>query len=198
MLSFTDDQKNIDLMRRQTKKCRYLLDSHKNHLLPKQTSNKTKRSTPTTLATNRPHHKNMGRYTPLYGSLSSIIFRGRHQDGTDVRKNYHHQEKNLLVLGETNDLLLGSYSSIVHHDSDSGRGSSSVDFSSCSICLKEFDSDDDVVQSRNCHHVHHRECLEKWVHKRNCCPYCRQEMLEPGLYTKWNQDDDDDDDFIDG
>jgi hypothetical protein len=64
----------------------------------------------------------------------------------------------------------------------------------CCICLEEFESDDEVVQSRTCHHIHHQDCLNTWIQRQNSCPCCRRPLVEASSYRTCH----DDDDFIDG
>jgi len=57
----------------------------------------------------------------------------------------------------------------------------------CSICLEEYKENDSVF-FRDCHHLFHRECIERWLkqHDRKC-PYCRMVMInneELALYSR--------------
>ncbi|KAL5850724.1 hypothetical protein ACOSQ4_008737 [Xanthoceras sorbifolium] len=55
----------------------------------------------------------------------------------------------------------------------------------CAVCLGELERTDLVRDLRNCCHVFHQECLDKWVghHKNSCddnhksCPLCRTPLL---------------------
>ncbi|KAG8385766.1 hypothetical protein BUALT_Bualt03G0079400 [Buddleja alternifolia] len=48
----------------------------------------------------------------------------------------------------------------------------------CSICLMEFENEDLVNKLRNCGHVFHMECMEKWLHRcQFTCPLCRSLVL---------------------
>lgn len=57
-----------------------------------------------------------------------------------------------------------------------------MDVPSCSICLEELASNDDVI-SGLCSHVHHRKCIMSWLKRDNDqCPNCRQNMWDPDTY----------------
>ena len=45
----------------------------------------------------------------------------------------------------------------------------------CSICLTEFDGDEEV-SSMPCKHVYHQECLIQWLKTSHVCPLCRYPM----------------------
>ena len=48
---------------------------------------------------------------------------------------------------------------------------------SCSICLEEFKTGDNI-KKLNCTHVFHKECLEPWLNNNNRnCPMCRTDIL---------------------
>lgn len=48
---------------------------------------------------------------------------------------------------------------------------------SCSICLEEFKSGDNI-KKLNCTHIFHKECLEPWLNDNNRnCPMCRTDIL---------------------
>lgn len=41
----------------------------------------------------------------------------------------------------------------------------------CSICLE-----DGYMVKLSCDHVFHEDCIKKWLHHKNTCPLCRQEV----------------------
>ena len=48
---------------------------------------------------------------------------------------------------------------------------------SCSICLDDFKTGDDI-KKLNCTHIFHKECLEPWLNDNNRnCPMCRSDIL---------------------
>ncbi|KAL9673025.1 hypothetical protein QQ045_029278 [Rhodiola kirilowii] len=44
----------------------------------------------------------------------------------------------------------------------------------CSVCLVEFDGEDEVSKLSGCGHVFHGECIRGWIERdRFTCPLCR-------------------------
>lgn len=42
----------------------------------------------------------------------------------------------------------------------------------CSICIVDFDTDDEVVEL-NCKHIFHLSCITEWCQRKPDCPNCR-------------------------
>lgn len=53
----------------------------------------------------------------------------------------------------------------------------------CSICLEEFQRENDVYTIKTCGHSFHKNCIHKWFCNSNTCPYCR-EQVENIFYVK--------------
>ncbi|KAL2553843.1 RING/U-box superfamily protein [Forsythia ovata] len=54
---------------------------------------------------------------------------------------------------------------------------------SCAVCLNQLRKKSQVWELRNCRHVFHKQCLEKWLSYDGCrltCPLCRA-SLQPTL-----------------
>ncbi|KVH91746.1 E3 ubiquitin-protein ligase RHA2A-like [Cynara cardunculus var. scolymus] len=50
----------------------------------------------------------------------------------------------------------------------------------CSVCLDSVHADDPIRELRNCRHVFHKECLDRWVDEGQVtCPLCRSMLLPP-------------------
>ncbi|KAH7519367.1 hypothetical protein FEM48_Zijuj08G0028500 [Ziziphus jujuba var. spinosa] len=54
----------------------------------------------------------------------------------------------------------------------------------CAVCLNQLGMRDEVRELRNCCHVFHRECLDRWLdhdhdHHHKTCPLCRAALLTP-------------------
>ncbi|XP_058105636.1 brassinosteroid-responsive RING protein 1-like [Magnolia sinica] len=48
----------------------------------------------------------------------------------------------------------------------------------CVICLCEFEEDDEIRRLRNCEHVFHGRCLDRWMDcGKQTCPLCRSHLL---------------------
>ena len=45
----------------------------------------------------------------------------------------------------------------------------------CCICCVEFEEGEAVFETE-CRHLHHHECLQKWLRVKRICPLCRQEV----------------------
>ncbi|KAK4757878.1 hypothetical protein SAY87_019179 [Trapa incisa] len=71
----------------------------------------------------------------------------------------------------------------------------------CAVCLAQLEEADEVRELRNCRHVFHRECIDRWVDHDCCddedadasdnhqsCPLCRAPLLTPSQgYDRWGQ-----------
>ena len=53
---------------------------------------------------------------------------------------------------------------------DKGDGEEDVD--KCTICLSEFDQEEDV-RRLPCMHLFHVECVDQWLSQNKRCPICR-------------------------
>jgi RING-H2 zinc finger protein RHA1 len=51
----------------------------------------------------------------------------------------------------------------------------------CAVCLNQLGMQDEVRELRNCCHVFHRECIDRWVDRDHdnhmTCPLCRAPLL---------------------
>ncbi|CAN1308997.1 Brassinosteroid-responsive RING protein 1 [Linum perenne] len=72
---------------------------------------------------------------------------------------------------------------------------------SCAVCLYDFEGADEIRWLKNCRHVFHRACLDRWMdHDRSTCPLCRtsfvpEEMREEFDRRVWAATAGDVDDF---
>ncbi|EYU28284.1 hypothetical protein ABFS82_12G132900 [Erythranthe guttata] len=48
--------------------------------------------------------------------------------------------------------------------------------SSCAVCLNSLKEKSQVWELRNCSHVFHKHCLEKWIAYESTCPLCRASL----------------------
>ncbi|TYG43526.1 hypothetical protein ES288_D11G024400v1 [Gossypium darwinii] len=45
---------------------------------------------------------------------------------------------------------------------------------SCSVCFKDFETEDEIWRLTNCQHIFHRSCLNRWMgYDQKTCPLCR-------------------------
>lgn len=47
----------------------------------------------------------------------------------------------------------------------------------CSICLEEYQAEEEVVIGINCNHMFHKSCAMEWLEKKEACPCCREQMI---------------------
>ncbi|XP_039114887.1 E3 ubiquitin-protein ligase RHA1B-like [Dioscorea cayenensis subsp. rotundata] len=53
---------------------------------------------------------------------------------------------------------------------------------SCAVCLHDFEGSAEVRRLRNCRHVFHRCCLDRWIELDQCsCPLCRSSLIPSHL-----------------
>ncbi|MBA0680225.1 hypothetical protein Goari_011936, partial [Gossypium aridum] len=59
---------------------------------------------------------------------------------------------------------------------------------SCAVCLYEFEGGEEIRWLRNCRHVFHRACLDRWMdHDKKTCPLCRTSFVPDELQDEFNQ-----------
>lgn len=56
----------------------------------------------------------------------------------------------------------------------------------CAVCLGDLEDDDEIRELRNCNHVFHRDCIDRWLEyecrggdedNHRTCPLCRTPLL---------------------
>lgn len=47
----------------------------------------------------------------------------------------------------------------------------------CSICLEEYQAEDEVIIGISCIHMFHKACAIDWLEKQEMCPCCREQMV---------------------
>nr|GLL49260.1 E3 ubiquitin-protein ligase RHA1B-like [Ipomoea trifida] len=59
---------------------------------------------------------------------------------------------------------------------------------SCAVCLLEFDGNDEIRRLRNCWHIFHRSCLDRWMdHDQKTCPLCRTPFIPGDMQERFNE-----------
>ncbi|KDP33993.1 hypothetical protein JCGZ_07564 [Jatropha curcas] len=62
----------------------------------------------------------------------------------------------------------------------------SGDCDTCAVCLGQLMEYDEVRELRNCCHVFHKECIDRWVdHDHKTCPLCRAPLLTSTQSLAW-------------
>lgn len=51
-----------------------------------------------------------------------------------------------------------------------------VETSSCTICLEDYDTNEEIVKTL-CNHYFHKKCIVDWCIMNNSCPICRKVIL---------------------
>ncbi|CAH8362468.1 unnamed protein product [Eruca vesicaria subsp. sativa] len=60
---------------------------------------------------------------------------------------------------------------------------------SCRICQDEFDGGDQVRCLRNCVHVFHKTCIDRWIHDdKMTCPLCRTPIIPDFYFLRLTSD----------
>ncbi|XP_073308866.1 brassinosteroid-responsive RING protein 1-like [Primulina huaijiensis] len=59
---------------------------------------------------------------------------------------------------------------------------------SCAVCLYEFSGEDEIRRLRNCRHVFHRSCVDRWMdHDQKTCPLCRTLLIPEDMQQAFNE-----------
>ncbi|CDP08780.1 unnamed protein product [Coffea canephora] len=59
---------------------------------------------------------------------------------------------------------------------------------SCAVCLSEFEGGEEIRWLKNCKHIFHRSCLDRWMdHDQKTCPLCRTPFVPRDLEDEFNQ-----------
>ncbi|GAV79472.1 zf-RING_2 domain-containing protein [Cephalotus follicularis] len=59
---------------------------------------------------------------------------------------------------------------------------------SCAVCLYEFEGGEEIRWLRNCKHIFHRACLDRWMdHDQTTCPLCRTPFVPDEMQDEFNQ-----------
>ncbi|XP_061341312.1 brassinosteroid-responsive RING protein 1-like [Gastrolobium bilobum] len=60
--------------------------------------------------------------------------------------------------------------------------------SSCAVCLFEFSEEEEIRCLRNCKHIFHRGCVDRWIdHDQKTCPLCRTPFVPDHMLDDYNQ-----------
>ncbi|CAN1237294.1 Brassinosteroid-responsive RING protein 1 [Linum grandiflorum] len=59
---------------------------------------------------------------------------------------------------------------------------------SCAVCLYDFEGADEIRWLKNCRHVFHRGCLDRWMdHDRSTCPLCRTSFVPEEMREEFDR-----------
>ncbi|MED6188088.1 hypothetical protein PIB30_082660 [Stylosanthes scabra] len=77
---------------------------------------------------------------------------------------------------------------LVTNSSDDVAASPQLTTGSCAVCLTELVMEDEIRWLRNCKHVFHRECVDRWIdHDQKTCPLCRTSFVPDEMVDQYNQ-----------
>ena len=69
-----------------------------------------------------------------------------------------------------------------------GAGSGVETPESCAVCLYEFEDEEEIRRLRNCRHIFHRCCLDRWMdHDQRTCPLCRTPFIPEEMQEAFNE-----------
>lgn len=69
-----------------------------------------------------------------------------------------------------------------------GSGSGSGSPESCAVCLHEFRGHEEIRRLRNCQHIFHKVCVDRWIdHDQKTCPLCRKPFIPDELIEAFNE-----------
>nr|XP_043633686.1 RING-H2 finger protein ATL52-like [Erigeron canadensis] len=60
---------------------------------------------------------------------------------------------------------------------DAKGGECDNDEAMCSICLSEFEVDEDLRTLPECSHSFHVPCIDMWLYSHSTCPVCRSDAI---------------------
>ncbi|KAF3439758.1 hypothetical protein FNV43_RR18036 [Rhamnella rubrinervis] len=131
------------------------------------------------------------RSTFLFSSPSTANINGHHDDVDILLENDHDQHPLPASSSSSSsssscstqmiidNLMLTTFGEIMEKLPRSCR------WETCAVCLNQLSMKDEVRELRNCCHVFHRECLDRWLdhdhqdHHHKTCPLCRAPLLTP-------------------
>ncbi|OIV92652.1 hypothetical protein TanjilG_18003 [Lupinus angustifolius] len=59
---------------------------------------------------------------------------------------------------------------------------------SCAVCLYEFEADEEIRRLRNCRHIFHKGCLDRWIeYDQKACPLCRTPFIPYDMQRAFNE-----------
>lgn len=79
------------------------------------------------------------------------------------------------------------------------KGEGLIDGSDCSVCLSEFEEDENLRLLPKCNHAFHLPCIDTWLVSHTSCPMCRAPIvvdplripsMEPNVFVESSRMDD--------
>lgn len=47
----------------------------------------------------------------------------------------------------------------------------------CTICLMDFENEEELKILNKCNHLFHTECLDGWLNNEKVCPICKSDVI---------------------
>ncbi|KAM0949254.1 putative chromatin regulator PHD family [Dioscorea sansibarensis] len=106
----------------------------------------------------------------LLGPMSSLWYAYNHDDDSDDEARRHQHRVSAQTVRKI--LQVATYRDIVA--ADAGE-----EGPTCAVCLNQVRSRDRVWELRNCSHIFHKRCLDRWLDHDDqfTCPLCRAPLL---------------------
>lgn len=58
----------------------------------------------------------------------------------------------------------------------------------CAVCLFEFSEEEEIRCLKNCRHIFHRNCVDRWIDlDQKTCPLCRTGFVPDDMVDDYNQ-----------
>ncbi|CAK9859794.1 unnamed protein product [Sphagnum jensenii] len=114
-------------------------------------------------------------------SLPVVHFKDLKNLEMEKKNQQHHKKnknKNFLSSDPLEALEMGlhdhgeEYSSDDDDDDDDGQ-----QHRECTVCLSDFEEEDDLRLLPGCKHVFHKDCIDVWFQSHSTCPLCRASLV---------------------
>ena len=105
--------------------------------------------------------------TALINLFDSIFQLPPQQTAEDVRITGNEEELNELQVVKYKDI-----------NEDFCRDNDIIKSTECTICLENFDEEDDIIITK-CKHMFHKSCIKKWLIDYSVkCPICKKDIIK--------------------
>ena len=89
-------------------------------------------------------------------------------NNTTTNTNNNISTRGLTLQEITNHTSLALYSTL--NDTNNNN-------ELCIICRSNFVDNDIIRKIGHCNHFFHSQCIDRWLHRNDTCPYCRQKIV---------------------
>ncbi|CAN0900424.1 Brassinosteroid-responsive RING protein 1 [Linum grandiflorum] len=106
--------------------------------------------------------------------------------------HHRHRHRHLPSPNQIRErLILTTFSDVSKRSDD--------DVATCAVCLNSMMAEDEVREMRNCCHVFHKDCIDRWIDhelddqeeeddesNRRTCPLCRTPLVTASQSLAWS------------